>query len=295
MEIFGWPLRPKVFWRDFRVAWKALFAKDDDEIWTARRALLLHNINDPDLQTAVQRLISAMPQARIDDDAVTVDARDWRVHFAGRLEGRGLEIGALNRPIPVHARMHVEYVDRFSADELRRRHVELEDDPVDATILSDAETLTGVPDGRYDFVIAAHVLEHMLDPIGALLAWCRVMRRGGLLYLVLPDKRVTFDQPRVRTTIEHMVIDHLRPSAERDFEHYLDYAVHVQRSSGLPAIAEADRLLREQFSIHYHVFLPSDLVGLIAWIAEHHRPVRVVEGPACAPNDNEFHLLVEAT
>jgi SAM-dependent methyltransferase len=133
----------------------------------------------------------------------------------------------------------------------------------------------------------------MSDPIGAILTWCRVLKPGGLLYLVLPDKRVTFDRARVRTTLEHMLLDHQRPSAERDFDHYLDYAVHVHRASGQPAIDEADRLLREGISIHYHVFLPSDVVGLVDWIAAHRQPLRLLEGPAWTRGGDEFHLLLE--
>ena len=43
----------------------------------------------------------------------TVDHRDWREHFAGRLHGRGLELGPLHRPHPDAPR---------HADDLRRPH-----------------------------------------------------------------------------------------------------------------------------------------------------------------------------
>ena len=52
----------------------------------------------------------------------------------------------------------------------------------------------------------------MRNPIGALVNWLRVVRDGGLLYLIVPDKRRTFDQLRVRTTLEHMVLDYQQPS-----------------------------------------------------------------------------------
>ena len=39
----------------------------------------------------------------------------------------------------------------------------------------------------FDFVVAAHVLEHMRDVLGALQSWLRVCRRGGWVLFMLPD------------------------------------------------------------------------------------------------------------
>ena len=53
-----------------------------------------------------------MPQGQVVDTTVTAVAhRDWREHFATRLQGRGLELGPLHRPIPTHDGMRMTYVD----------------------------------------------------------------------------------------------------------------------------------------------------------------------------------------
>jgi hypothetical protein len=119
-----------------------------------------------------------------------------------------------------------------------------------------------------------------------------VVRPGGHLYLIVPDKRSSFDRRRVRTTIEHLILDYQRPSAERDFDHYVDYALHVMRASREGAIAEADRMLREGTSIHYHVFQPADIVALLTWFAGQVRPIEILEGPVVDPYADEFHLLI---
>ncbi len=49
----------------------------------------------------------------------------------------------------------------------------------------DATSLT-FPDDTFDRVIAAHVLEHLVDPHRVLREWARVLRPGGVLSLVLP-------------------------------------------------------------------------------------------------------------
>ena len=49
----------------------------------------------------------------------------------------------------------------------------------------DATRLT-YEDGRFDRLIATHVLEHIPDPVSVLREWNRVVRPGGLISIVLP-------------------------------------------------------------------------------------------------------------
>ena len=46
-------------------------------------------------------------------------------------------------------------------------------------------------DHTLDYVVASHVLEHVANPIAALAECYRVIRPGGILYLVVPDRRAT--------------------------------------------------------------------------------------------------------
>lgn len=52
----------------------------------------------------------------------------------------------------------------------------------------DAQVMTGVPDGRYDFVHSSHCLEHLIDPWAGLRTWLRVLRSGGHLIVTVPDE-----------------------------------------------------------------------------------------------------------
>jgi SAM-dependent methyltransferase len=259
---------------------------------------LLSALSRPDLVQLARDLLADMPQAVTYDTTVTAcEHRDWRAHFAGKLQGTGLEIGALSQPMVTHPGMRVQYVDRHTTAELREEYASLGTGHlkrfVEPDIIDDGTKLTTIADATYDFLIAAHVIEHLANPIGAIESWARVVRPGGLIYLVVPDKRGSFDRRRVRTTLEHLILDYRRPSRERDYEHFLDYSIHVQRSSGDPAIAEADRLLTTDFSIHFHVFQPADVVAMVQWFAQNVRPLAVVDGPVVDPAAAEFHLLLK--
>ncbi|HWF26116.1 MAG TPA: methyltransferase domain-containing protein [Solirubrobacteraceae bacterium] len=133
------------------------------------------------------------------------------------LVGDGIEIGALTLPlrVPARVRVRVRYVDRMSrADLLRHDGPELAASGLDPAsipeidVVDRAETLASFADQSLDFVIANHVLEHVEDPIGALENLLRVIRPGGILFLILPDARHTFDARRPRT---HGRAPHPRP------------------------------------------------------------------------------------
>jgi SAM-dependent methyltransferase len=249
--------------------------------------------NHRELASYVERFQSIVPQGQMDDQTVTVcDHRDWRQHFVTRLQGRGLELGPLHRPMVTHDGMSMTYVDRADLPTLQKAFPSVAHKVVPVDVIDDAETLATVEDGRFDFVVAAHVIEHMRNPIGALVNWLRVVRDGGMVYLVVPDKRRSFDRLRPRTTLAHLVLDYERPSVERDFEHFLDYAVFVHHAMIDQAIGEATKLRDADYSIHFHVFLPQDMVRLVQWIDGHVTPVSIVEGPALSPASDEFHVLV---
>lgn len=289
IRVLGTTLHPRAFARHLRVAWRALF-----DAQTAEAEMFASPQDFPGLAHQLAQLRTTIPQADVVETSLqTLEYRQWREHFMARLQGHGLEIGPLHRPMPLHEGTTVDYIDRFSVADLRAHYPELQElDLVEPTILGDAETMAGVSDARYDFVIASHVIEHMRNPIGALATWCRVTRPGGLVYLVAPDKRAIFDKQRVRTTLEHMVLDFRQPSRDRDYEHFLDYAVQVDGKGDNEGLAHAERLAREDYSIHFHVFMPGDLLRLVGWFAANVRPVTVVEGPSMEPGGDEFHLMI---
>lgn len=61
-------------------------------------------------------------------------------------------------------------------------------------------------DGSQDIVVSTHCLEHFSDPSPILQEWCRVLRVGGRMAIVVPDWRYTFsctDAVQVASTEGH--------------------------------------------------------------------------------------------
>ena len=82
-----------------------------------------------------------------------------------------------------------------------------------------ATSMGNIASASYDFVLSSHILEHCANPIQALSEWRRLLRDNGLLVLVLPDKRFTFDHRRPVTSLEHLIADFDSKMKENDLSH----------------------------------------------------------------------------
>lgn len=150
-----------------------------------------------------------------------------RIHLFGETgpEGHGLEIGALDSPLLRRPDHDVLYVDYASTELLRRNQydpgVRL-DDLVEVDVVWGEVPLRTAVGREVDFVVASHVIEHVPDLIGWLAELRAVLKPGGLLGLIVPDKRFTFDALRRESTLAEAVEAHLlgyrRPSLRQVFD-----------------------------------------------------------------------------
>jgi SAM-dependent methyltransferase len=212
------------------------------------------------------------------------------------LAGRGLEIGALLNPLPVPAAAKVRYVDRLTLAQAREHYPELAGVPlVDPSVIADADDLRGVVDSASeDFVICNHVFEHMRNPLAALQEWLRVLRKGGHLYLAIPDHVNPLDDRRATTTFEHL-LHHFQEPARNDAEdafHFTDWTQSVHRAMDASAQREmAQKLQATGYSIHYHVFDQALFARVLAYASQHFA-ARVVELVRQETSDGDEHIAV---
>lgn len=179
--------------------------------------------------------------------------------------GHGLEIGALHRPMWVPDGVRMSYADSCTAEDLARLWSPEVDGhqvaPVD--FVTDATTLHGVEDERFDFVIASHVVEHLEDPVRCLRNLARVTRPGGCVFLALPDRRATFDAPRPPTPIAHVLRDYLGDPAGSRRAHYTEWVALVEKLSGDAAARRVQDLESTRYPIHFHVWSPEEFSALL--------------------------------
>ncbi len=142
------------------------------------------------------------------------------------LKGNGIEIGALNSPLVIlHDNAKVKYVDYKSVDELKNCYPEL-DNFVKVDILSTAQNLEGLKNDSLDFIIANHVIEHLVNPMKSLQNWHTKLKHGGILYLAFPHALACPDKTRKITSVAHLVQDYATNIEEANDEHLLGF-VHA--------------------------------------------------------------------
>jgi SAM-dependent methyltransferase len=202
------------------------------------------------------------------DDAL--DPETVRRRFGARLVGAGIEIGPGHVPFPVPAGVTVRYVDRWRPEDNRSLFPELGEAPgfpvPDVLADLDADRLSAFADESQDFVIASHVLEHLANPLAMLVDIHRVLRPGGLLVLLLPDRHRTFDRQRPPTPLLHLVDEYRHDVRVVDDEHIVEFML---ATNALTAEVTADTAdvrafyseemaahieLHRQRSIHVHVW-----------------------------------------
>ena len=211
----------------------------------------------------------------------------------------GVEVGAGGKPVPgLEPRaIQVDCFKTFGAD------------VCDADFYGHAGALP-FHDHSLDYVIASHVLEHVANPVAALVEWYRVVRPGGILYLIVPNRLATFDRGRVLTPVEHMLTDFERGTTACDATHIDDFAFDLDWTLYQPGISPEEISARradfarglhaavergEDINIHFHTFEPSNLRDLLETLAQpperaglprlHWELVDLVDGfPAASPN-----------
>jgi predicted SAM-dependent methyltransferase len=177
------------------------------------------------------------------------------------LSGEGLELGALDSPLPLPPDAHARYVDRFGLDQLRKHYPGL--DLVEVDIIDDGERLTSIPERSQSFIVANHFLEHCQDPILTLQTLASRLKPGGRLFMAVPDADHTFDRDRPSTTFAHLLRDHTEGPEQSRLQHYREWVGLVEGNSGALADTRVTELSDVDYSVHYHVWRMHDLLGFL--------------------------------
>jgi SAM-dependent methyltransferase len=181
------------------------------------------------------------------------------------LHGPGVEIGAFKSPIPG---IKPTYVDRFGEYAGERTLADYYGDACDLPF----------HDNSLQYVASSHVLEHVANPLAALKEWHRVLGHGGIIYMVVPDRRKTFDRHRDVTPVSHLLDDFRRQTTQCDPTHIDDFVSKIEFTEFWPNTPrELESAKRAELAgnyrhavqhgleinIHFHVFEPATVLELL--------------------------------
>jgi SAM-dependent methyltransferase len=202
-----------------------------------------------------------------------VAGRDQALRLLARyVSGNGIELGPGHVPFPLpYPATAARYVDRWKPDENRVLFPELDADAAfpmpDIVADLNVDRLSMLADMSQDFVIASHVLEHLVDPLAHLAEIHRVLRPGGIALILLPDRRLTFDRDRPPTSLEHLIAEHAAGSRTVDDAH-LEEALrggNVWDDNWDATQREAQLELHRQRSIHVHCWTQEEFLPVLSY------------------------------
>lgn len=125
--------------------------------------------------------------------------------------------------------------------------------------IAEATDLPELATARYDFLLSSNCLEHTANPLRALVEWKRVIKAGGALILVVPNKENNFDHRRPVTKFEHLLDDFTGDVGEDDLTHLDEVlALHDLRrdwpAGGRQRFKKRSLKNFQNRALHHHVF-----------------------------------------
>lgn len=165
----------------------------------------------------------------------------------------GLEIGALCNPVVPRHLGEIRYVDYADTAFLRKRYAN--DPAVDVDKIVDVDFIWGregleeiTGGGKFDYIVASHVIEHVPDLVTWLKELRSVLKPGGTIRLAVPDRRYTFDilraESRMSDVLAAFVQKARRPLPAALIDHVLNVAA-VDATAAWNGTLETSRIRRQ--------------------------------------------------
>lgn len=214
----------------------------------------------------ITRLLPHRMKMRIRKELTALYCRDEIIRPLIRYycTGKGIEIGAGKHPYCDPAT--TLFLDKYTDNK---------DGTPKPDIISDASEIP-CPDETYDYVFSSHVLEHMQNTIRTIKEWERVLKKGGILFLVLPHGDRTFDRHREKTTLQHHIDDYDNLTDEYDFSHNEE----IKRGWSKNEDFDGGKSYKEKWGadvwdfdfrlqngvIHFHVWTQDEIVELLKYL-----------------------------
>jgi SAM-dependent methyltransferase len=178
--------------------------------------------------------------------------------------GRGIELGPGKNPRCNRA--NTIFLDRFTDNK---------DGNPAPDIVADAAKIP-LRDGAFDFLLSSHMLEHHQNTLRTLYEWKRVLKPGGVIFLVLPHHARTLDRHRAITSLQHHIDDYAKLGEQDDYSHCDEIEKGWSKLEDFEQIRsefEADWQMEmwdwagrfKNGVIHFHVWSQNEIVDLLRY------------------------------
>jgi predicted SAM-dependent methyltransferase len=92
----------------------------------------------------------------------------------------------------------------------------------------------------------------------------RVLKKNGILYMSIPDKRYSFDIKRPITSYQHLVEDYTKGSEISKKEHFEEWVKLVCNvTDDYEVTRQVNELMITDYSIHFHVWTQVEMIELV--------------------------------
>jgi len=133
----------------------------------------------------------------------------------------------------------VDYLDREGLVEKYKVHKQYSMDDIEEVdyVLPAGAAMSEVIDGRFDLVLASHVLEHTTSLIHFVNDCTRLLADGGVLALIVPDHRYCFDRFRERSSLGRVIDASVNPPAVHSVGTLIELSLNAVNHRGTPSWA----------------------------------------------------------
>ena len=159
----------------------------------------------------------------------------------------------------------------------------------DVDYVTDAANLSFAADETLDFVCSSHVLEHLANPLKAIAEWKRVIKKGGIIYAGVPDKRHTFDCKRGRTPLSHLIDDFEKDVDQTDTTHIAEFIEKFNENESCDSNSEqfpSHVVDNPESHVHHHVWIADDIKEIFGYMS-----LRIIYGPVL--HHGTIHVMVQ--
>ena len=185
-----------------------------------------------------------------------------RSQLFARCKGTGVEVGPGPKPqILPSAQTSVKYVEQATPDEWQKLYGKDTKVPVDADlwelyVVGNADNIPAEPNSL-DFVFSSHVIEHLANPLGHLAYWAELLKPGGVVAVVIPDRSGCKDYIFQPSSMDELNAELRNGSMTPTLAHYERWA-HLRAPNSDPA-----EILKSGRSIHVHFYTPESMASAL--------------------------------